>query len=132
MTRHKAVPDNGFGSKNNSLDYVIGFYKISPEFKTEGDGTTNPGNVTNNGFTAFSDPQGYLNDGNGVDLVIETDFTKYPKVAVAPTSIQASHRRGHHQRPPVKEFRFRRGVHCPRHRRQLLGGRGIRPMTPGS
>lgn len=72
-----AMPDNGYGSKANSGDYLLGYYTISPSFKTAGDGTTNPGLVTNNAFVAFNDANGFLNDGKGVDLQITADFTNY-------------------------------------------------------
>ena len=56
-----ALPDNGFGAQNNSADFVIGFYEITPSFKTNGDLTTSRGPVSVNRFTPFSDPAGYLN-----------------------------------------------------------------------
>lgn len=57
--RFIALPDNGYGAQGNSADFVLGFYEVTPSFKTTGDGTTTPGPVTVNGFTPFSDPQGY-------------------------------------------------------------------------
>jgi hypothetical protein len=56
-----ALPDNGFGAQNNSADFVIGFYEVTPAFKSTGDGTTSRGSVATHGFTPFSDPQGLLN-----------------------------------------------------------------------
>ena len=32
--RFIALPDNGFGAQNNSADFVIGFYNVTPHFKT--------------------------------------------------------------------------------------------------
>ena len=66
--RFIALPDNGFGAQNNSADFVIGFYNVTPQFKTEGDGTTSRGPVTVHGFTHFSDPNrlldvSYIADG---------------------------------------------------------------------
>jgi hypothetical protein len=58
--RFYALPDNGFGAQTNSADFVIGFYVVTPWFKTDGDGTTSRGPVTVHGFTPFSDPHGYL------------------------------------------------------------------------
>jgi SAM-dependent methyltransferase len=63
-----ALPDNGFGAQGNSADFVIGFYVVTPTFKTAGDGTTSRGPVAVNGFTPFSDPNGlldssYITDG---------------------------------------------------------------------
>jgi hypothetical protein len=72
-----AMPDNGFGSKGNSSDYVLGFYKVKPSFKTCADGTTNPGSVVNKSFTAFNDKRGVLKNGVGVDLVITADRPNY-------------------------------------------------------
>lgn len=72
-----ALPDNGFGSKANSADYVLGFYNIAPHFKTTSDGTTNPGAIENHSFTAFSDPNGILNNGVGIDLLVTADFDSY-------------------------------------------------------
>mgnify|MGYP000196197013 CR=1 FL=1 len=34
------LPDNGFGAQGNSADFVLGFYEVTPHFKTVGDGTT--------------------------------------------------------------------------------------------
>src|SRR5262245_55569499 len=33
-----ALPDNGFGAQTNSADFVLGFYRVTPHFKTTGDG----------------------------------------------------------------------------------------------
>lgn len=56
------LPDNGFGAQSNSADFVIGFYELTPDFKTTGDGTTSRGPIAINSFTPFSDPHGYLSD----------------------------------------------------------------------
>lgn len=66
--RFIALPDNGFGAQGNSADFVIGFYEVTPSFKTKGDGTTQRGPVKVHGFTPFSDPLGlldstYITDG---------------------------------------------------------------------
>ena len=55
-----ALPDNGFGTQGNSADFVIGFYEVTPEFKTAGDATSSRGPVEIHGFTPFSDPNGLL------------------------------------------------------------------------
>ena len=34
--RFIALPDNGFGAQGNSADFVIGFYDVTPHFKTDG------------------------------------------------------------------------------------------------
>jgi len=75
-----AMPDNGYGAKSNSGDYLIGYYTITPTFKTTGDGTTNPGSITNNKFLAFNDLKGFLNNGIGVDLQITADFDNYQNI----------------------------------------------------
>jgi hypothetical protein len=72
-----ALPDNGFGSKANSGDYVLGFYNASIAFKTVGDGTSTPGSITNNSFTAFNDRNRVLANGAGVDLLITADLVNY-------------------------------------------------------
>lgn len=59
--RFIGLPDNGFGAQTNSADFVIGFYEITPDFKTTGDGTSSRGPVSVDSFTPFSDPRGFLN-----------------------------------------------------------------------
>lgn len=72
-----ALPDNGFGSKANSADYVLGVYRVDPDFKRRADGTTEPGAVVNRSFTAFNDRRGLLRNGEGVDLTITADRENY-------------------------------------------------------
>jgi hypothetical protein len=74
---YTALPDNGFGAKGNSADYVLGYYNVSPALKTQGDGTTQPGAVVNNTFTAFNDRLGVLKNGVGIDLAITADRSNY-------------------------------------------------------
>ena len=74
---YTALPDNGFGSKGNSGDYVLGYYTVKPKFKTRADGTTNPGSIKNLSFTAFNDRRGLLKNGKGVDLTITADLQNY-------------------------------------------------------
>ncbi|MEY4513741.1 MAG: hypothetical protein RLZZ450_5863 [Pseudomonadota bacterium] len=76
---YTAMPDNGYGSKGNSSDYVLGFYNVSPTFKTKADGTSKPGPVVDNRFTAFRDPRGLLKNGRGVELTITADRATYFK-----------------------------------------------------
>src|SRR5262245_14175832 len=45
------LPDNGYGAQNNSADFVLGFYRFVPHFKTDGDGTTSRGTVDVLGHT---------------------------------------------------------------------------------
>lgn len=72
-----ALPDNGYGSKANSSDYIIGVYNASAEFKTTGDGTSIPGSIENLAFIPFNDAQGLLRNGRGVDLLITADLVNY-------------------------------------------------------
>ncbi len=72
-----ALPDNGFGAKGNSADYVLGIYYVKPNFKKRGDGTTNPGKITNKAFIPFNDRNGLLKNGRGVDLLITADLENY-------------------------------------------------------
>lgn len=71
------LPDNGFGAKGNSADYVLGYYVIKPDFKTHGDGTTEPGPVAKKAFVAFNDRRGLLKNGVAVDLTITADLPNY-------------------------------------------------------
>src|SRR5262245_29737231 len=48
-----AMPDNGFGTKDNSADYVLRVYRISPDFRTHHGGT---GVTTVDGFITLQDP----------------------------------------------------------------------------
>ena len=49
------MPDNGFGSKANSADFLIHAYQIRPEFKTARGGS---GAVSVGGYVQFRDPKG--------------------------------------------------------------------------
>lgn len=72
-----ALPDNGYGSKANSSDYIIGVYTAAVEFKTSGDGTSTPGSIENLAFIPFNDALGLLRNGRGVDLLISADLVNY-------------------------------------------------------
>jgi hypothetical protein len=48
-----AMPDNGFGGKANSVDFLIRAYYLRPDFKTADGGT---GNVDVGDFISFRDP----------------------------------------------------------------------------
>jgi hypothetical protein len=72
-----AMPDNGFGAKGNSADYVLGYYRVSARFKRRGDGTATPGPVENRSFVAFNDSLGILKNGAGVELTITADRPNY-------------------------------------------------------
>lgn len=49
-----AMPDNGFGAKANSRDFLIRAYYIRPQFKTAGGGD---GSVSVGDFISFRDPE---------------------------------------------------------------------------
>jgi hypothetical protein len=72
-----ALPDNGYGSKANSSDYIIGVYTTSVDFKTTGDGTNVPGSIDNLAFTPFNDSLGLLRNGQGIDLSITAELVNY-------------------------------------------------------
>jgi len=48
-----AMPDNGYGAKNNSSDFLLRLYRIRPDFKRAHGGT---GNVAILGFLQLRDP----------------------------------------------------------------------------
>jgi hypothetical protein len=82
-----ALPDNGFGAQGNSADFVIGFYEVTPDFKTTGDGTTSRGAVEIHGFTPFSDPSGLLDASfitDGPVYTREFYYSTGPQIAVDP------------------------------------------------
>lgn len=72
-----ALPDNGYGAKGNSADYVLGYYTVAADFKTCSDGTSEPGQVQNLAFVAFHDRNGLLRNGTGVELTITADRSHY-------------------------------------------------------
>jgi glycerophosphoryl diester phosphodiesterase len=48
-----AMPDNGFGNKANSADFLLRVYKVLPQFETKDGG---PGTIDILGFVQFRDP----------------------------------------------------------------------------
>ncbi|MEY4547608.1 MAG: hypothetical protein RL685_3803 [Pseudomonadota bacterium] len=72
-----ALPDNGYGSKANSSDYIIGVYTTTVDWKTTGDGTNTPGSIQNLAFISFNDAQGLLRNGRGIDLLLTADLVHY-------------------------------------------------------
>ncbi|HEX4983801.1 MAG TPA: esterase-like activity of phytase family protein, partial [Ilumatobacteraceae bacterium] len=52
-----AMPDNGYGSKANSADFLIRAYYLRPDFKTATGGT---GDIDVGRFIQFSDPRGVI------------------------------------------------------------------------
>ncbi|HSI56128.1 MAG TPA: esterase-like activity of phytase family protein, partial [Ideonella sp.] len=75
-----ALPDNGYGTKGNSGDFIIGVYKAAIDFKTRSDGTTTPGAITLKGRVNFNDAKGLLKNGAGLDLVTTADLANYHTV----------------------------------------------------
>jgi hypothetical protein len=76
-----AMADNGYGSKGNSADFVIGIYNIGIDFRTASNGTSVPGAIKLNSRVDFNDAKGFLKDGKGVDLKITADFANYQTVS---------------------------------------------------
>jgi hypothetical protein len=72
-----ALPDNGYGSKANSSDYIIGVYTTIATLKTAGDGTNVPGSIENLAFIPFNDTLGVLQNGLGIELLITADLPTY-------------------------------------------------------
>jgi hypothetical protein len=52
------MADNGFGAKENSSDFVLRIYRISPEFRTASGGS---GAVSLRSVITLSDPRGRIN-----------------------------------------------------------------------
>ncbi|MBJ7355948.1 esterase-like activity of phytase family protein [Nocardioides sp.] len=50
-----AMPDNGFGTKTNSTDFLLRIYKVKPDWETADGG---PGRLEVRGFVSLSDPDG--------------------------------------------------------------------------
>src|SRR5262245_23659970 len=46
--RFLGLPDNGYGAQDNSADFTLGFYEVTPVFKTTSDGSTSRGPVAVN------------------------------------------------------------------------------------
>lgn len=68
-----AMPDNGFGAKENSPDYVLRVYRISPDFKTKHGGS---GRIKVKSFITLRDPHRKIN------FPIVADGELYPGSAV--------------------------------------------------
>lgn len=50
---YMAMADNGFGTQDNSADFLLRIYKLKPDFKTKAKGT---GQVTVQSFIQLRDP----------------------------------------------------------------------------
>ena len=84
------LPDNGFGAQGNSADFVLGFYDITPTFKTTGNGTTDRGGVAVNTFTPFSDPNGILTAPGANFIANGPVYTRSTYYASSPIAVDAS------------------------------------------
>jgi hypothetical protein len=63
------MPDNGFGQKANSTDYVLRVYRIDPDFRTRHGGT---GEIEVKSFISLHDPD------RKVNFPIVADMANYP------------------------------------------------------
>jgi hypothetical protein len=68
-----AMPDNGFGAKENSPDYVLRVYRIAPDFKTRFGGS---GSIRVKSFITLRDPQ------RKIPFPIVADAAFYPGSAI--------------------------------------------------
>jgi hypothetical protein len=71
-----AMPDNGFGGKANSVDFLLRAYEITPDFKTANGGS---GTVEVGAFISFRDPNQQLsfpivNEGTAERLLTGGDL----------------------------------------------------------
>jgi hypothetical protein len=69
------MSDNGFGAKDNSQDYVLRVYRITPNFRTKHRGS---GTIKVRSFFTLSDPYRRIN------FPIVADRTHYPGNAIVP------------------------------------------------
>ena len=83
------MPDNGFGTKENSADALLRMYAVTPDFKTAlgGTGTVSAANYstgkaqsgfTSNSYITLSDPNNLLS------LKIQADYKRYYNTAANP------------------------------------------------
>ena len=80
-----AMPDNGFGTKPNSRDFLIRAYYIEPDFRTDAGGS---GDITVGDFISFRDPNHLIgftivNDATSERLLTGGD--------IDPESLQRDH-----------------------------------------
>ena len=68
-----AMPDNGFGQKGNSPDYVLRLYRIAPDFRTKNRGS---GVTTVKSFITLSDPD------HKIPFEIVADGLTYPNSTI--------------------------------------------------
>ena len=72
-----AMPDNGFGQKNNSADFVLRLYRISPDFERRNGGT---GTIAVKSFISLRDPDHRIN----FPIVAEGAFYPASSIPVDP------------------------------------------------
>ncbi len=70
------LSDNGFGSKDNSADYLLRIYQVNPDFKQEGEGD---GTVEVENFIQLADPDNLIpfdivNEDSAQRLLTGADF----------------------------------------------------------
>ena len=68
-----AMPDNGFGAKDNSADYVLRVYRISPDLRTKTGGSAT---IALKSFIELRDPN------HKIDFPIVADGAVYPGTAI--------------------------------------------------
>jgi hypothetical protein len=73
-----AMPDNGFGQKSNSADFVLRLYRISPDFEKKNRGT---GTIAVKSFISLRDPDHRIN------FPIVADAAVYPASSI-PVDLQ--------------------------------------------
>src|SRR5262245_69051 len=71
-----AMPDNGFGAKNNSADFLLRLYHVTPEWETA---TGGAGEIHVDRFISFRDPDAHIpfaivNGATGDRLLTGADF----------------------------------------------------------
>ena len=74
-----AMPDNGFGTKANSADYLLRAYYVRPHYRTGAASTAGVGAVTVDGFISFRDPDhkvpfAIVNEKTSARLLTGADF----------------------------------------------------------
>ena len=67
------MPDNGFGAKENSPDFVLRVYRIAPDFRTKNGGS---GNIQVKSFITLRDPDHRIN------FSIVADGSTYPGTSI--------------------------------------------------
>lgn len=75
--RFLALPDNGYGAKGNSADFILGFHHLRADFARTTASPPTPGNLRLERFIPLRDPLGLLKDGCGLDIPITADLPRY-------------------------------------------------------